>query len=185
MTKLRSWRKIGNPKTIYSKFGKFAKKQSFIDPRDGSKHEYIFVGEPDSVGIVALTKDKKIILIRQFKQAADEILTEVPAGIIDKGESPLAAAKRELEEETGYGSENIKQVGRFMRSTRSIPTHSYTFLALNCYKIKNPKIDDVEELEIVIKPFKNWVAEVKKGKVLDCLSVIDTLLAVDHLKNGK
>ncbi len=182
---IKKWKKSGSEKILLNKFGKFAKTQSFIDPRNGSKHEYVFVGEPDSVGIVALTKDNKIILVRQFKQAANKIITEVPAGIIDKRESPLATAKRELEEETGYGSKNFKQIGKFMRSTRSIPTHSYTFLALDCYKIKSPKIDKEEELEVIIRPFKDWVKEVKTGKILDCLSVVDTLLAIGHLDNGK
>lgn len=180
--KVKKWRKSGPAEVVLSKFGKFAKRQFFVDPRDGSSHEYLFVGEPDSVGIVALTKENEIILTRGFKQAADEILTEIPAGVIDKGESPLETARRELEEETGYGSRKIRQIGRFMRSTRSIPVWSHCFLAVDCRKIKNPRTDNEEDLEILKKPFEDWVDQVKKGRVSDCLSVIATFLALDYLK---
>lgn len=180
---IKKWKKSGPEKVILEKFGKFYKRQYFIDPRDGSKQGYIFVGEQNSVGIIALTKDNKIILTKQFMQAANEVLVEVPAGVINKGETPLMAAKRELEEETSYGSKNFKEIGKFMRSTRSIPTCSYCFLATDCKKIKNPKIDKEEDLEIIVKPFKNWAKEIKKGKTLDCLSVIATFLAEKHLKD--
>ncbi len=180
---IKKWKKSGPEKLLLRKFGKFAKRQIFIDPRDGSGQEYIFVGEPDSVGIVALTRSRKIILIRQFKQAANKVLIEVPAGALNRGEAPLAAAKRELEEETGFGARKFMRIGTFMRSTRSIPTLSYAYLALDCYKVKNPRIDHEEELEVITKPFNAWVGQVKKGRIPDALSVIGTLLAADHLKH--
>ncbi|MEK9158160.1 MAG: NUDIX hydrolase [Patescibacteria group bacterium] len=182
---IKKWEKLGPEETLLEKFGKFARKQSFIDPRDKSEQEFIFVGEPNSVGIVALTKEKAIVLIRQFKQAADEVLLEIPAGVIDKGEEPIEAAKRELEEETGYRSNNFIYLHKFMKSTRSMPTLSFSFLALDCEIPENAKISHEEELDLVIRPFAEWLSEVKKGEVLDPLSTIATLLASEHIKDAK
>jgi ADP-ribose pyrophosphatase len=66
------------------------------------------IEHPGSVGIVPILGDGRIVLIRQFRLAAGEVIWEIPAGTLEKGEAPEACARRELEEETGYKVEVLK-----------------------------------------------------------------------------
>src|SRR6266702_8300139 len=66
------------------------------------------IEHPGSVGIVPILEEGRIVLIRQFRLAAGEIIWEIPAGTLEKGEAPEACARRELEEETGYRGEIFK-----------------------------------------------------------------------------
>lgn len=60
-----------------------------------------------AVGIIAITEDDEIILIKQYRKAIDKEIYEIPAGMVDFGEEPQKAALRELKEETGYDAENL------------------------------------------------------------------------------
>ena len=66
---------------------------------------------PDWVNVVAVTKDRQVLFVRQFRFGTDTVTTELPAGIVEEGEPPLEAAKRELREETGYTSERWTELG--------------------------------------------------------------------------
>ncbi len=71
---------------------------------DGAKHSFFVIECPDWVNVIALTKEKKVVLIEQYRQGTEEIILEIPGGMIDESEAPEAAAQRELSEETGYES---------------------------------------------------------------------------------
>ena len=66
--------------------------------------------------IAALTEDKKLVMVRQYRKPADKVMLEVPAGKIDPGEKPLEAAVRELKEETGYTAEKVEFLTQFYPS---------------------------------------------------------------------
>jgi len=74
------------------------------------------VEHPGAVAIVPVTEDGEIIMVRQFRKAADMFLLEIPAGKLDKQEDPLSCAKRELKEETGYEAQNIERLCSFYSS---------------------------------------------------------------------
>ena len=69
--------------------------------------EYYVLEYPDWINVIAITEDGQMIMERQYRHAIGKTAFELPCGVIEKGEEPLAAAKRELQEETGYG-------GRFL-----------------------------------------------------------------------
>lgn len=79
--------------------------------QSGSEAEREVVHHPGGVGIVALADDGSVILVRQYRHAAQELLWEIPAGGREEGESPLETARRELSEETGYAAEAWLGVG--------------------------------------------------------------------------
>jgi len=76
-----------------------------VNPRNGRQSRATILETPDWVDIVAVTSDGKIVLVDQFRFGVDAVTTEIPAGIIELGETPLAAAQRELLEETGCTSQ--------------------------------------------------------------------------------
>src|SRR5262249_34587526 len=74
-------------------------------PRTGVEGRYVVLECPDWVNVIALTDDRQVVLIRQYRHGVDRVVLEIPSGIVERDEEPLAAAQRELAEETGYTSE--------------------------------------------------------------------------------
>jgi len=80
---------------------------------DGSKHEWIYFKGGRAVGIVAFTKDNKMVLTRQYRHPAGRIVLDLPGGAVEKGETLLCAARREFEEETGFISKKLQWIGEY------------------------------------------------------------------------
>ncbi|MFC4617878.1 NUDIX domain-containing protein [Camelliibacillus cellulosilyticus] len=74
------------------------------------------VKHPGAVAVIAVTKDNKLVLVRQFRKPLERLLYEIPAGKLDPGEDPKACAIRELKEETGYRCQAIKHLVSFSTS---------------------------------------------------------------------
>jgi ADP-ribose pyrophosphatase len=101
---MNKWKLVKSKKVFESKW--LTLKNISYDFGDGNIHDnYYHVDRPDYVLIVAEDKDGKIIVIRQYRRGVDEILYELPSGWIDKNETEIQAAERELKEETGFQGE--------------------------------------------------------------------------------
>jgi 8-oxo-dGTP pyrophosphatase MutT (NUDIX family) len=81
-------------------------------PRTGQKKRFSLIDADDWVNVIALTRDERVVLVRQFRVGTAEVSLEIPGGIIDPGEEPLAAGARELREETGYSGGAWRIAGR-------------------------------------------------------------------------
>ena len=131
---------------------------------------------PGAVAIVALTKKKEIVLIRQFRKPAEKVMIEIPAGLVEKGEKLAAAAKRELEEETGYVAGKLKLVF----SAYTTPGYStellHYFLATDLKKTAQHYEED-EEIDVDVTPLKQALEMAKKGKIADNKTVVGIAVA--------
>ncbi len=113
---------------------------------DGAAHNFFVIEAPDWVNVIALTKEKEIVLIEQYRQGTEEITLEIPGGMIDAGEEPEAAARRELAEETGYEAREFVLLGK-SRPNPAIQTNwMYHYLALDCEKTVETAFDEHESL---------------------------------------
>jgi len=106
----------------------------------------------DAVVILPITSDNKYLLVVQSRPniKEDGVAIEFPAGMIDKNESPLTAAKRELLEETGYLTDNIKEIDWYYQDQGCSSAIIHSYLALNCIKKQDIKLDDNEYLEPIL-----------------------------------
>lgn len=141
---------------------------------DGKKATREYIDHPGAVAIVPFVNKTDIILVRQYRYPVDKITYEIPAGKLDKKESLLKCAKRELKEETGYSAKTIKKLISFWPSSAFSNEELVIYAAkdLVCGKV-NP--DEDEFIENLIIPFKKALQMIKQGKIKDSKTVIALL----------
>ncbi|NLY67748.1 MAG: NUDIX hydrolase [Tissierellia bacterium] len=147
-----------------------------------SKRE--IVEHPGAVGIVPITEDGKIILVKQFRKAVEKPLLEIPAGKIEINEEPKETALRELFEETGFYSNNMEYVIEFYTSPGFSNEKIYLFLATELEKREAEPSDD-EFIETEMFDIKDLVEMVNKGEINDSKTIIGILLAEKYIKEIK
>lgn len=111
---------------------------------NGNKSTREVVEHPGGVVILAITDNKKILTVKQFRYPLSQISVELPAGKLEKGENPELAAKRELEEETGYIAQNWDSLGFIYTTPGFCDEKLYLYLARNLtYGKQNPDEDEI------------------------------------------
>jgi ADP-ribose pyrophosphatase YjhB (NUDIX family) len=110
--------------------------------------EYFVVELPPTVCAVALSKEREVLMVRQYRHPIQETLLEIPGGFVDTNETPEQATKRELKEETGYEFSSIVNVGKIAANPGVLNNYTYLFLAIGGIKTSNQKLDKNEELEV-------------------------------------
>ncbi|MGM0602610.1 MAG: NUDIX hydrolase [Bacillota bacterium] len=126
------------------------------------------------VAILAEDNDGKLLLIKQYRYPVDEVIYEIPAGKLEKDESPAECAFRELKEETGYEAENLKELFNFY------PTPGYSTEIIYIYRAEKLKfsgrdLDPGEYIEVVPKSRAEVKELLKKGKINDSKTLIAVL----------
>lgn len=134
---------------------------------DGSEHTYALTHVGRVVAVLAVTKDMRIVLARQFRPGPDAVLDELPGGRVDENEMDEAAALRELAEETGFVPEKLIPLGRFLEGAYST-IQQQGFLALGCEKKAQQKLDPTEFIEVVLKTLPEFLAQIRSGAATDC-----------------
>lgn len=110
--------------------------------------EYYVLEYPDWVNVIAITKDGQFVMERQYRHGLGVHSTELPCGVMEKGEDPLEAAKRELLEETGYGNGEWTKLMVIAPNPGSQNNLTHCFLAVGVEKIAEQSLDDTEELTV-------------------------------------
>jgi ADP-ribose pyrophosphatase len=124
--------------------------EDFESPRTGKHLDATILVAPDWVNVVALTDDARCVLVRQYRFGTDVVTLEVPGGIIDPGEQPLAAAARELREETGYIAKRWTSLGSIAPNPAFERNRLYSFLAEGCELAGALEQDPLEDIEVVL-----------------------------------
>jgi len=155
-------------------------RQDKVKLPDGRETIREIVEHPGAVVVLALTNDNKIVMIRQFRKPADEVLWELPAGKVEPGENLKNCALRELEEETGYYPRKIKKLITFFSTPGFCDEKLTLFLAEDLEKRnKNEDADEFIEVEL-IKPNK-VLKLVQKNIIKDAKTIIGILYFVSSI----
>lgn len=139
------------------------------------------VRHPGGVGVVALDGDGSIYLVRQYRIPYDDILLEIPAGKLDKGEDTAVAARRELAEETGLRCGKLEFLGNFYPSVGFLDENLRMYLATELSQGETHPDDD-EFVNTVKMPFDDAVKLIMDGEIKDGKTVA-AILKVKVLKN--
>jgi ADP-ribose pyrophosphatase len=145
-----------------------------IELPNGSPAQREYLYHPGAAAILPFIDKKNIVLVKQYRYPINQITYEIPAGKIDKNETPLECIARELEEETGYKPKRIEELLSFYPTTAFSNELLYIFAAFGLIKGNiNPDEDEFISKEII--SFKEALKMVKTGKIKDSKTIIALL----------
>lgn len=119
------------------------------------------------VNVLALTADRQVVLVREYRHGVGEVLLGLPGGgVEERDENPLVAIQRELLEETGYGGGQFYEIGQSYPNAASQNNILHSFLALNVQKVQDEQdLDEAENIEIVLQDFATFSQQVWDGEI--------------------
>lgn len=146
-----------------------ARKDVVVHPDGRVQPEYYVLEYPDWVNMIAMTEDGLIIMEKQWRQAVGEVSVEIPAGVIEKGESPLQAAQRELCEETGYTGGSWEPLMTMTPNSSTCNNHCYCFVARGVRRTTEQHLDATEDLRFMLSTPEEVFDWLKQGRIHQAL----------------
>lgn len=170
----RAWTRVGEDRLGYQGFVRIV--QRTLRLPDGTEAVWDLLDVPASVAVLPLTPDREVVLVRQYRVGPDRVVLSLPGGLLDDGESVVAAAERELREETGYAAGSVEVVTSTMLNHG---THAnWTAVARDCVLSGPQSLDPLEDCEVVLMSVEALRRELRSGRMA---TTEQTYLALDHL----
>lgn len=142
-----------------------------VSPRTGKTHEFALIHCPDWVNVVALTDDGQLVLIEQWRHGTQTVTIEVPGGMVDPGETPADAARRELLEETGFACRELHWIGTVEPNPALQGNRCHSFVATGCSRAQDTHFDTTEDCALRLEPASRAAALVMDGTITHALTV--------------
>lgn len=134
-------------------------------PRTGREMEFHVLECPDWVNVIALTPDRQIVLVEQYRHGTDSVDLEIPGGVMDATDaSPLETGVRELREETGFEGENARLIGRVAPNPAILNNTCHTVLVENCVQRHALELDSGEDLATHVLPLTELPRLMAEGR---------------------
>ena len=165
---IRPWKRIERTTILQAKIFT-AHKDRVYSPDHDQEFDFFVMEAPDWINVIALTDDEQVVLIRQYRHGTEEVTVEIPGGMVDPGESPLEAAKRELAEETGYRAESWQEIGTVDPNPAFQTNRTWTFLARGARPATEQSFDESEQIEVFEKPLSEVARLLADGTITHAL----------------
>jgi 8-oxo-dGTP pyrophosphatase MutT (NUDIX family) len=177
----QGWKRLGSERLLENPYFSLRSDRLRL-PDGGIKDPYYVLERPDAAIAFPLTVGGEVVLVRQYRPPLGMMELGLPAGLVEDGESPEAAARRELSEETGYSGGEWEPLGSLASSPSLKDNWAYLFLARGVEKTAAPDPDEHELVEVVRVPLKELPDLVHVGKIISSSGVAAVMLALERLR---
>lgn len=167
--------KLVDRKEVYK--GKvFSVAEDTIEFEDGHLAKWELVLHKGASAVIPFTDEGEVILVKQYRNAEDGMVLEIPAGKLEVGEDPMACARRELEEEIGYRAREIKKICAMYSAIGFSNEKLHLYQATGLIKTAQ-KLDEDEFIQIEKYPLEVVVQMIEAGKIQDGKTIVAILSA--------
>ncbi len=160
---------------VLMKCQKFSVYRKAVRARDGGMHDYEIVVHAGAVIVLPLLDGGRCVLIRNFRHAIDKELVELPAGTLDAAdEPPEEAARREVEEETGYRAGRLMAMGEFYSSPGFMTEKLHAFVATELTPTRQ-RLEPTEHIRVEVVGVDEAMEMIRDGRIVDAKTIVTLL----------
>jgi ADP-ribose pyrophosphatase len=175
------WERLGSERLIETPYFSLRSDRLRL-PDGGIKDPYYVIERPDAAIIFPLTWGGEVVLASQYRPPLGGMELGLPAGLVEEGEEPEEAARRELSEETGYTGGEWEPLGSLASSPSLKDNRAHLFLARGVAETTAPDPDEHELVEVVRVPVEELLGLVHSGKIVSSSGVAAIMLALERLR---
>jgi 8-oxo-dGTP pyrophosphatase MutT (NUDIX family) len=147
-----------------------------VELPDGRRiDEYYVLEYPTWINVIAVTREGQMVLVRQYRHGLGHAFYEIVAGVVESGEPPIDAARRELLEETGYGGGNWRELMHLSANPGTMNNITHCFLAEGVERIGDQQLDASEDIEVYIFSKDEVRAMLERNEFMQSLMVAPLL----------
>lgn len=184
----KGWKRLDRKKVYEARDGRTVFMELFRDTvvaPDGREISYTFFKSSDIVIVVPFLDSKRLVMIKQYRYPLGKVMLEFPAGHVEKGEAPLATAKRELQEETGYRAKMVRHVYSYHPSVSKSRQVVHVFKASGLVPGET-RHDSTEEIDVETVGVAELEKMIRRQEVENAGTLIAYLLCCTGMKiNGR
>ncbi|HLH77842.1 MAG TPA: NUDIX hydrolase [Candidatus Binataceae bacterium] len=136
------------------------------------EHDFWVMECGDWVNIIPITREGQVVMVRQYRHGTEDLTLEIPGGMMDPEDgTALAAARREMWEETGYDSPEISELGRVRPNPAIQTNYCHSFLARDARLTRRPRLDGTEDIEVVLVGREEIAGLIVRGEISHALVI--------------
>lgn len=166
--KIEKWKRLATEYIIRRPW-LTARKDTVMLPDGRINDEYYVLEYPAWVNVIAITKDGQFLMVEQYRHGLGDVFVELCAGVVEEGETPLQAARRELLEETGYSGGEWRLLDTICQNPSTCTNLTYCFLAEGVELIGSQNLDETEEINVRLLSEAEILEMLEEGRMKQSL----------------